>query len=64
QPTNAFYATRTYQAIIPRKRTDFQAGDFVIIDTAKYPEIPITWKADFVVRFQHKTIQLGEYRGE
>jgi len=64
QPTNAFYATRTYQAIIPRKRTDFQAGDFVIIDTAKYPEIPITWKADFVVRFRHKTIQVGEYRGE
>ena len=64
QPTNAFYATRTHQEIIPRKREDFNIGDYLIIDTTKYPDIPVIWKADFVVRFKHKTIQVGEYRGE
>lgn len=64
QPTNAFYATRTHRAIIPRKRNNFMPGDYLIIDTAKYPEIPIIWKADFVVRYNNKTIQIGEYQGE
>ena len=59
QPTNSFYLTNSAQKIIPLKSTGHQVGDTIILDPAKFQNLPYQKLDEIKARHDGKTYYVG-----